>query len=584
MAFQTPITISQALESIERGKYVLPAIQREFVWAHDKIERLFDSLLRGYPIGSFLFWIVRSESIEQYKYYDFMLHYHQKDNPHCAPHGAVTRTEITAVLDGQQRLTAMNIGLRGSYAYKLPRLWWRRPEAFPKRHLYLNILDKAQENEAGILYDFRFLTLEEAKQRDDAHCWYRVGNVLNATGALDLHRFLVQEKLGNLDEPFELLDRLHRAVHTEPTIAYYKEESQDLDKVLDIFIRTNSGATQLSHSDMLLSMATAQWKDLDAREAVLGVVDEINGIGDGFRFSKDFLLKAGLMLAGIGSVGFKVTNFNRRNMEILEERWRRITEAVRLAVNLIATFGFSGSTLGANNAILPIAYYLYQRGLRPPFLHGIAHRQDREAIRSWLLRSLLKRGIWGSGLDTLLTALRKIIDTHGSGAFPLAQLEEAMRRQGKGLTFEEEELEDLVESKTRTFTLLALLYPSLNLRDNRFHIDHIFPKSRFHSRKLRNAGVSEDAIPVFRDRMDRLPNLQLLVGPENEGKGDKLPRQWMEDNFDAEGADKHAVLHDLGDVPDDMAGFTEFYDSRRDRLHDKLKSALGTDGKDFTTN
>ena len=281
--------------------------------------------MRGYPIGSFLFWIVRPESIDQYKFYEFMLDYHQRDNPHCASHGAITQNEITAVLDGQQRLTTMNIGLRGSYAYKLPRLWWKSPDAFPKRHLYLNILSEAEENEAGMQFDFRFLTLKEAQQRDDAHCWYRTGDVLKTKSALGLHKFLVKEKLGNLDEPFEILDRLHRAVHTEPTIAYYQEDSQDLDKVLDIFIRTNSGATPLSHSDMLMSMATAQWENLDAREAIHGTVDEINRIGDGFRFSKDFLLKAGLMLAGISSVGFKVTNFNRKNMKILEERWDSIT-------------------------------------------------------------------------------------------------------------------------------------------------------------------------------------------------------------------------------------------------------------------
>ena len=98
-----------------------------------------------------------------------------------------------------------------------------------------------------------------------------------------------------------MLDRLHKVVHTDQVIAYYKEEDQDLDKVLDIFIRTNSGGTTLSYSDMLMSMATAQWEKLDAREAIHGTVDEINQIGDGFGFSQDFLLKAGLKHAGVSN-------------------------------------------------------------------------------------------------------------------------------------------------------------------------------------------------------------------------------------------------------------------------------------------
>ena len=437
MAFQIPITLRKALESIECRKYVLPAIQREFVWRPNQIERLFDSLMRGYPIGSFLFWIVKRECIEQYKFYDFMLHYHERDNAHCASVGAVNQDEITAVLDGQQRLTAMNIGLRGSYAYKLPRRWWNSPDAFPTRHLYLNILAEAEENEAGMRYDFRFLTREEAERRDEDYCWYRVGEILKAQDAVDLNDFLVDKELANRRGPFRVLARLHRVVHTEPAIAYYEEEDQDLDKVLDIFIRTNSGGTTLSYSDMLMSMATAQWENLDAREAIHGTVDEINRIGDGFGFSQDFLLKAGLMLGGVGSVKFKVTNFNRENMRLLENRWDPITRALRIAVELVGRFGFSRSSLSANNAVLPIAYYLYRRDFPSGFLSQSAHRHDRDAIRSWLIRSLLKRGIWGSGLDSLLTALRNVIDDDSSGAFPSTKLEAAMRKRGKSLTFEE---------------------------------------------------------------------------------------------------------------------------------------------------
>ena len=572
MPFQTPITIRKALRSIECREYVLPAIQRQFVWHPVQIARLFDSLLRGYPIGSFLFWTVRRGNIEQYKFYDFMLDYHQRDNRHCASVGAVSQDSITAVLDGQQRLTAMNIGLRGSYAYKPPRRWWSSP--FPTRHLYLNILAEAEENEAGMRYDFRFLTPDEAELRDETQCWYRVGQILTADDALDLHDFLVDRQLADQRRPFRVLAGLQKVVQTEPVIAYYEEEDQDLDKVLDIFIRTNSGGTTLSYSDMLMSMATAQWENLDAREAIHGTVDEINRTGDGFGFSKDFLLKAGLMLAGVGSVRFKVTNFNRKNMKLLEDQWDSITRAVRTAVKLVARFGFSRGSLTANNAVLPIAYYLYHRGTPAGFLTQAAYREDRDTIRSWLIRSLLKRGIWGSGLDSLLTALRSVIKEHGGEVFPSAKLEAAMRARGKSLTFEEEEYQDLVESKDRTFTLLALLYPVVDLRTVKFHIDHIFPKSRFSSKRLRKADVSEDDIPGFQDRADRLPNLQLLVGEKNESKSDKLPKQWMVETFGAK-ATEYAKRHDLGEVPADMTGFNAFYEARRDRLLAKLRELLG---------
>ncbi|MDO0932676.1 DUF262 domain-containing protein [Streptomyces sp. DG2A-72] len=101
---------------------MLPAIQREFVWSRDKITRLYDSLMRGYPIGSFLMWQVQEGNSGRFAFYDFMRDYHEPDNAHCAPTGPLGSRAITAILDGQQRLTALNIGLCGSFTAKLPRM------------------------------------------------------------------------------------------------------------------------------------------------------------------------------------------------------------------------------------------------------------------------------------------------------------------------------------------------------------------------------------------------------------------------------------------------------------------------------
>jgi uncharacterized protein with ParB-like and HNH nuclease domain len=81
------------------------------------------------------------------------------------------------------------------------------------------------------------------------------------------------------------LERLRQTVHADPVIAAHVEEDQDLDLVLDIFIRVNSGGMTLSSSDLLLSVATAQWRERDARESIHSLVDEINAIGR-VRFTK----------------------------------------------------------------------------------------------------------------------------------------------------------------------------------------------------------------------------------------------------------------------------------------------------------
>ena len=151
--YQTGATIKDTLEEIHRRDLVLPAIQRELVWRPEQIYSFFDSLMQGYPFGTFLYWRVAPETSGKFNFYGFVLDYHQRDSPHCPALGSMPNQKLTAVLDGQQRLTALNIGLRGSMAWKLPRLWRNNPEAFPVRRLYLDLLWRPEEdNEDGSNY------------------------------------------------------------------------------------------------------------------------------------------------------------------------------------------------------------------------------------------------------------------------------------------------------------------------------------------------------------------------------------------------------------------------------------------------
>src|SRR6187401_1023772 len=110
MAFERPITIKAAINNVHTKKYLLPAIQREVVWDTDRIERLFDSLMRDYPIGSFLFWMVKRTRTGDYQFYEFVRDYHERDNSHNPKAHVSGEDDITGILDGQQRLTALYVG------------------------------------------------------------------------------------------------------------------------------------------------------------------------------------------------------------------------------------------------------------------------------------------------------------------------------------------------------------------------------------------------------------------------------------------------------------------------------------------
>ena len=577
--YQTGGTIKETLHAIQQTKFVLPAIQREFVWKPEQIARLFDSLMQGYPFGTFLYWKVDKANSSKYKFYAFVCNYHERDNPHCPQLPVFHDTDLTAVLDGQQRLTALNIGLCGSMSWRQPYKWKNNPNAYPERHLYLDLLaDHGEADEGGEKYRFEFLTEERATADNPDECWFKVGDILGMqsgpTMLTWLNERLPQDKL---NKAFATLDQLYQVVHNKNLISFYEEKSQNLEKVLNIFIRMNSGGTVLSYSDLLLSIAVAQWTG-DARKEIHSLVDELNTTGDGFAFSKDLVLKAGLMLADIGSVGFKVENFNRENMEVLEKRWPDVKRSLKLAVQLLASFGFNEKTLRADSALLPIAYYICQRKLDSKYISKSSNASDRDAIRVWLIRSLLKAsGIWGSGLDTLLTAIRETIVAHGQEGFPTDQLQEVMVKRGKSLAFADEEIDELVEMQygdKRLFALLTLLFPFVDVTNHHFHIDHVFPYSRFTKPKLKKAGVADEDIDDFKEMANCLPNLQLLEGAENIEKQASLPAEWMADTLSKSTRTNYCDNHLLGTVPESLTEFRDFYDARRTVIRSRVVTIL----------
>jgi uncharacterized protein with ParB-like and HNH nuclease domain len=401
-------TIKSLLDDIEKHTYVLPAIQREFVWSANQICQLFDSLMQGYPFGTMLFWLVEATNSSRFKFFDFVRTYHEKDAPHCPPL-AIQHRDLVAVLDGQQRITALNIGLRGSYAEKSKGKWWSSPDAFPVKYLYLNLLG-VPDLETGDKFEFKFRETG-LPEFEDSKLWFFIGDILGFKGGPSMTKWLGKFNLPETqyDTAYETLDKLHQVVHKDLIVTYYEEKDQDIERVLNIFIRINSGGTKLLYSDLLLSVAVAQWKVVDARDEIHKVVDEMNSIGSRFNFNKDLVLKAGLMLADIGSVGFKVANFTHANMVILENGWKDIRKALVLTTHLLSSFGFNGQVLRADSALLPIAYYIHQRKFTVSYLTDVKFLKDRQAIREWLVKSLLKSGVWGSGLDTLLGRLRDVI-------------------------------------------------------------------------------------------------------------------------------------------------------------------------------
>jgi uncharacterized protein DUF262 len=588
MGHKEPLTIAAVLRLIQKNELILPAIQREYVWKPTQVVKVFDSIMRGYPVGSFLSWRVLPETISRFKFYGFMKDYSAFDKRHNPVVDIPSDHEVTAVLDGQQRLTSLNIGLRGTYAYRNKNGWASKEWSYPERRLYLNLLSDAPENEAGLKYHFAFLTKDQVDgaAEDETRKWFPVAEIFDAAEPAAMMQIPAKYNVGNNGAAIAMVGKLWEAVHHNKSLHFYEEDDQDIERVLDIFVRVNSGGTVLSYSDLLLSIATAQWKG-DARAAVHGLVDSLNKTGQGFDFSQDTVLKSGLVLADVGDIAFKVKNFTTANMTTLELNWDTLSGSLQVAVGLLSDFGLSGATLTADSVLIPVAYYVHRRGLTQDYRYAAKDKADRAALRSWVLRSLIVRGVWGSGLDTLLRDLRETIKKDGADRFPLAAIEHTMALRGKSLEVTDALVEDILAlgyGGGRTWAVLATLFDHVDTR-MQYHVDHVFPQSALDLKLLKKAKTpdggrkfSDDEAEAIVSKRDLLPNLELLPGPDNIGKSDIAPDEWAESVYpDDDERRAFLKLNALpADLPHSVDGFLAFYDARRTSLATRIKDKLRT--------
>lgn len=283
------------------------------------------------------------------------------------------------------------------------------------------------------------------------------------------------------------------------------------------------------------------------------------------------------MLTDAGSVRFQIENYGREQMLRIRDAWPEIKRCLDLASQLLEQYGLTAANLNARSVIHPLAYYFKHRKLDASYLTAKGHEEDHEWVRQWVLRGLLRQGIWGSGLDTLLTRLRTAIKDHGANDFPVTEIEMRMAELGKSLAFDEDAVQALLNLRygdCNCFALLSLIYPTIG--PLRHHVDHVYPQTGFTKTKLRAAGFSDDQIAWYATAAQQVPNLQLLTPAENESKGGQPPASWLAAAFPNEG-DRAAVraLHHLGEFGDSLELFEAFFAARREKLASVIRARLG---------
>lgn len=504
------------------GGFWLPNIQRPFVWSEEQICRLFDSILRQYPISTLLIWKTKAR-VRRRKFIDnFKEEHRQRFSTFKVPDDDKKKS---LVLDGQQRLQSLFIALRGSYDGK---------------ELYVDILSGEIAAPDDVKYKFNFLdpssaTFPDIRFKDIVFSDEKPRIIAEGIAAV-AGRTLNEQEVGKIKDHVDLT---RETFFNESGIGYQELDSIDQptlyteDDVVEIFIRANSGGTRLGKSDLLFSLLTSSWDEADDKMEIL--LDELNM--QGFAFTRDFVLKTCLTLLDQGA-RYEVEKFRKDDVrDDIESKWDEITNAVKDVADYVRekTFIRCDKALPSYLVLIPLVYLRY---------HFKKAWETAKGIELYLLRSLLAGAFSGTPdqlIDSMIEKLQQI------KAFNLDEMFGVIRSAGRSLELTEDRFWTMGYGSDNIHLLFNLWYRDFNyvpaFAGNLPQIDHIFPQSTLKKVKTLNPNTGRVDLMRYREAdRNQLANCMLLTAEENGagGKGDSPPDRWFADK-DQEYLKKHLI-------------------------------------------
>lgn len=232
----TPLTVNQLIEKIDTGELGLPELQRPFIWKDSKVRDLFDSMMRGYPIGYLMLW--ECPTLDKKK--SIGTDAHSYDSP----------KEV--IIDGQQRLTSLYAVMKEKKIIN---------SKFDEKAIVISYSPLQNKFEVGY----------SATEKDPEWIYnisevFTTSNItkliINFTKRLDEYRAskgkeLTDEEQDTISENINALSNLKQ--HTLPVFDI-KANAEEED-VSEIFVRVNSGGVPLKQNDFILTLLSLYWDE-----------------------------------------------------------------------------------------------------------------------------------------------------------------------------------------------------------------------------------------------------------------------------------------------------------------------------------
>lgn len=546
----------EAITKVNADSFCLPVIQRGYIWEPKKIELLFDSIMRDYPIGTFLFWQLNEAVLNEINFYSFCKY--GSENVQSADEknriASQLCDDLVGVLDGQQRLTSLYIGSCSKYIM-------RRGGNDTDKELYIDLTSKNELDKDELLnvnkkvYNFEFKTSVDVKKDIK---WFKISNILRFDDKKC--KSIVSEIKKKYPEKKEIISNnyslLCKKIKQEKIIHGMLIKNKNLSEVLEIFERTNSFGKSLKKTDLIFSSIAADWQD--AHEEMNNLLKTINSKQNlSNKFDINYIVLSSIIMVG-GSPQIKISSLNSKMIKKIKDDWHNISESIIKSADLVSKINMFSSSLRSVNAIIPLSYFNYKNKT------GLAKYKDN--IRRYLQICVINR-IYGVHADTVLKNMIDAIDTKKINTWSLSELQKVLIDGEYAFKVTEEDIDKLLDYEKGDYTLftLSILYEKIiHINNDSYEQDHMHPRTPFVDNLLINfPNKSDYEREKLKKLNDKLPNLQLLTKAENEQKSDTSLKDYINNT-------KKSNLHFVPKCSYDVKKFEKFYEERKKLIKKKL--------------
>lgn len=527
-------TIGFALQKADprKAEFFIPAMQRPYVWKKKDLIKLFESIYLGYPIGTSLIWRTKynnPRNLGAARVYWVHQNYH--DNMQATQVHLNEGEEITLMLDGQQRLTSLNIGVRGE---------WIESEQERYKLCFAPNATEDVTTRSNTLELFKFINFDREdvgnlipcgnilKWEHDAAFEQFLFNYLN----LNRHSFIVDESIIE-----SRIRQLRKSFWTTDAYCYGVYQASTIEEALEVFILANDTGEKLDKTDLILATLQISWERLSPREIVPQLVRTLNAFYTNRPFDQKKLLNLFFLTSPCNiKASYKISEFTPDIINQLELYWPKFVNNVIALHNQIVRWGLHAIGRVSTNALIPILKWVNNNQI--DFTAENNHsRVEIERCRKSLI-AMLFSGAFGGNSTSTITATRKVIDEHSDGSYPFEQMHETLETHHTHSLLTQVGITDFLNGlryerdNVYIRLILMLIKGNLNGTDYTYQLDHIFPRANNE--------------PVYGDRVHSIANIQLLTDGENNIKNNNNPAiLWRDELFNTEWRRNNQLPEDI---------------------------------------